>query len=350
MEKLYKSVFIQDKMGVIFVHNNGKSKQNNWRNSSAGFYMTRNVPIFPASAKVSDVRAQIHAGVKSFKTVDYIYVVDSHGFLKGILSYRTLLSASRSALLSSILTNSPLFTITPESSVDYVAHLSSHHAVSSIIVVDKRRRLLGVITSERIAHILHRRHVEALFHRSGVAKEHTFDTVLETPIMRSVKHRILWLFLGMIGGLFAAKIISLFENTLETNLILAAFIPLVVYIADAVGTQLEAFAIRDLAIFQHLSYSRYFFRQLIIVTLISILLAVAAFAFSFIMYGNMSVSFVIALSIIGASLTSVFTGILIPFIFAKISSDPANASGPIGTILQDLVSVCVYFLIAYLIL
>src|SRR3989338_1007482 len=330
----------------VYKKQQGGEESPHWHRSTAGFYMTRAVPIVTASARVADVRAQIHTAVRTFKTVDYVYVVDRRDVFVGILSYRTLLSASSTASVRSVCTSSPLFTITPDSPADYAAHLSLHHTVASIAVVNKSRKLLGVISAEGIVRILHRRRIEALFHRSGVASEHTFDTVVETPLLQSVRHRILWLFLGMIGGLLAANIIGSFEQTLERNLLLAAFIPLVVYLADAVRTQLEAFTIRDLALFQNSSRSSYFFRQLAIVVIISIVLGTVAFFVSFLMYREVSISAVLALSIISASTISVVTGILVPFFFRTFSSDPANASGPIGTIIQDILSVSVYFLIA----
>lgn len=323
-----------------------KNEQQKWSRSTAGFYMTRAVPIVSASASVATVRTYVHAHIKEFVTVDYIYLIGRGGVFYGILSYRTLLASTSSTRISTVCTTAPLFTVRPESPADDAAHHSLHHAVSSIVVVDKQNRLVGVISAAGIVRMLHRHRIEALFHRAGIGREHAFDTVMETPITKSVRRRIVWLILGLLGGLLAAKIIGLFEQTLERNLLLASFIPLVVYLADAVGTQLEAFTIRDLALFRHIPYVRYFLRQLAIVAMIAALLGLLAFGISFLMYQQLSVSYVIALAIVTASLISVVTGILVPFASVKFSLDPAIVSGPIGTILQDLLSVSAYFLIA----
>jgi magnesium transporter len=317
-----------------------------WHRSTAGFYMTRAVPIVNATAKAAAVRAYLHTKVKEFATIDYIYVVDHSGAFVGILSYRTLLSASPRAHIKEICTTAPLFSVRPESPADDVAHHSLHHAVSSIAVVDKQNHLVGVIPAAGIVRMLHCHRIEALFHQAGIDREHALDTVMKTPFLKSVRHRIVWLVLGLFGGLLAAKIIGLFEHTLEQNILLAAFIPLVVYLADAVRTQLEAFTIRDLAIFRHVQYTQYFMRQLAIVALIAVLLSLLAFCVSFLMYQQLSVSHVIALAIFSASLISVITGILVPIASKKFALDPANVSGPIGTIIQDVLSVSVYFLIA----
>lgn len=308
--------------------------------------MTRAVPMVKASSSVAVVRAYIHAHIKEFATIDYIYVVDSRGAFVGILSYRTLLASTSSARISSICTTTPLFSVHPESPADDAAHHSLHHTVSSIAVVDKQNHLVGVIPAAGIVRMLHCHRIEALFHHAGIGAQHALDNVMETPLAKAVRHRMIWLVLGLLGGLLAAEIIGSFEQTLERNLLLAAFIPLVVYLADAVRTQLEAFTIRDLALFRHVPYLRYFLRQLAIVAVIAVVLGLLAFGVSFFMYQQLTVSYVIALAIVAASIISVVTGILVPLAAKKLALDPANASGPIGTILQDLLSVSVYFLIA----
>ena len=206
---------------------------------------------------------------------------------------------------------------------------------------------MGAITSDKIIQIFHTRRLEEIFHISGVGSAHAnFENILETPIFLSIRHRILWLFIGLIGGILVSKIIGIFENTLEENLILAAFIPLVVYIADAVRTQLEAFAIRDMALFKEIKFHTYFLKQFLIVFIISVLLGAVSVIISLLLYKSFIISIVLGIAIVTASLSSIFTGLLVPFLFRRLKRDPANASGPIGTILQDIISVFVYFVIA----
>lgn len=156
--------------------------------------------------------------------------------------------------------------------------------------------------------------------------------------------------LGLLGGIIAASIISSFEEVLTKNLILAAYIPLIVYVSDAVGTQMEAFVIRDFAIHSRLRFKKYFVRQLLIVLLIGLVLSASLFAISFALYTNAAISLVLSLSLFAAITSSIFTGLLIPYLFHKIDLDPANASGPIATIIQDLASVSIYFFFAHALL
>ncbi|MEK7136959.1 MAG: magnesium transporter, partial [Patescibacteria group bacterium] len=151
---------------------------------------------------------------------------------------------------------------------------------------------------------------------------------------------------GLIGGLIAARIIANFETTLEQNLILAAFIPLIVYMGDAVGTQMEACIIRDLALDAYLPFRRYFFRQLLIIGTIGILFGITIFIAASLFFRNAGIGQVLGIALTAAIISSVFTGLLIPYFASKLRLDPADASGPIATIIQDILSITIYFAVA----
>ena len=166
-------------------------------------------------------------------------------------------------------------------------------------------------------------------------------------VLTSVRHRLPWLILGLLGGLLAAQIITNFEEILSRNLLLASFIPLVVYISDAVGTQMESFVIRDIAIHKGgIHFVKYFSKQFLIVTIMGVLLAAGLYGVTLFIHGNPNLSLAITLSMFFAIESSIFTGIILPVLFRRVRLDPANASGPIATIIQDILSVTIYFLVA----
>jgi len=173
-----------------------------------------------------------------------------------------------------------------------------------------------------------------------------YDNVLNIPIFRSIKHRLPWLILGLVGGMLGAGIVNQFEGLLSRYLILASFIPLIVYMADAVGTQMEAFIIRDLAVNPKLKFFAYFWRQASIVVLIGILASALLFLGAEMIFHNFVISLVLGIALFLAILTSLVTGLIVPYLFGKLRLDPANASGPIATIIQDILSVLVYFSVA----
>ena len=167
--------------------------------------------------------------------------------------------------------------------------------------------------------------------------------------LKEVKTRVTWLLIGLVLSLGIAQVIERFETTLKANLILATFIPLVVYMSDAVGTQMEAMVIRELNTPGKFHFGRFLRQQLVIVSLVAVIVGTV----SGLVVGwqdSSELGVVIGLSVVGGIMSSLVTGTVLPFIFWKMHDDPAEASGPIATVLQDLMSVLIFFLIAQAIL
>lgn len=167
---------------------------------------------------------------------------------------------------------------------------------------------------------------------------------------REIKTRVTWLLIGLVLSLCIAQVIKGFETTLTENLILASFIPLVVYMSDAVGTQMEAIIIRELNKKQKFHFTKFFHQQVIIVVSIAVIIGIVACAGVSFLNHSFNLGVVVGLSLIGGILSSLVTGTLLPYFFWKLHNDPAEASGPIATALQDLMSILIFFLIAQMLL
>jgi len=221
------------------------------------------------------------------------------------------------------------------------------HGIKAVPVLDEHGKLLGIIPHDAVNKTLYKELREDILHLAGVGHGHlAVDNILEISLVQSVRHRLPWLIVGTLGGVIIARIIGQFQQTLSNNLILAAFIPLVVYIADAVGTQMEAFVIRDFALFRKLDFGRYFVRHFITVLVIAFFLGTVISVIGFVLYQQKDIALVLGLAVAGSTISALFSGLIIPLLFRKMRLDPANASGPLGTIIQDALSVVIYFLIA----
>lgn len=172
------------------------------------------------------------------------------------------------------------------------------------------------------------------------------DNIMKISPVKAIRHRLPWLLIGLVGGILASRIIYSFEKTLSTNLALAAYIPLIVYMSDAIGTQMESFVIRDLALHNRMHIIKYLLRQLAITTLLGTLLAMILLVFATFFHQDIKLSATLSISLLVSIISSVFTGVGLPLFFRKINLDPANASGPVATIIQDLLSVTIYFTVA----
>ena len=307
--------------------------------------MTVAVPTVKKTMTIGGVREKIKKYMSDYKTIDYVFVVDGKNRLIGVLSIKEVFRQKDSTVVETIMTKE-VVSVLPKSTQEHTAHLALKHNIKAVPVVDENNVFLGAVTNDTILTVLNREAREDILHLAGIHRAHAVDDIETIPLHRALEHRLPWLFLGLFGGIMAAHIIGAFETTLSQNIILAAFIPLIVYMADAVRIQVEAFVIRDLAVGHTVNYLHYFWKQLQIVLATAVLIGISLTVWSILRYDDIRIALVLGISLMTASATSVITGLLIPAIFSKLQNDPANASGPIGTIIQDMLSITIYFAMA----
>lgn len=323
------------------------NQQHKWPKGTVGRRMTVKIAITSADATLSHLIRQLHGSAGELDTLHYIYVVDNHHQLVGVLSMKDVLRHPETAKVADIYTRESLITLPPTASREEAAYLALKHNLKVIPVVDSANTLLGVVSDSTIFSTLYKEAQADLLHLAGIFQpKQMMDDVLHASLLRSYAHRIPWLLIGLAGGIIAARVVGVFEQTLATNLALAAYIPLIVYMSDAVGTQMEAFIIRDYAIDNKLNFKKYFFSQLLIVLMIATTVSLILLAFTQQLYADAVMGIVISAAMFAAIVSSVFTSLLIPRLLRSLHQDPANASGPIATIIQDVVSVFIYFTIA----
>lgn len=169
--------------------------------------------------------------------------------------------------------------------------------------------------------------------------------IVKFSAMRMVKVRLPWLLVGLVGGMIATLIVRNFEGALLEKLALAFFIPVIVYMSDAVGTQTETLFIRALVI-EKINLGKYLAKEIIVGFLLGTALGVLLFAYSMFIFNDLDVSLVVALSIIVSSMFSVVIATLVPLALRHFGKDPAIGAGPFTTIVQDIIALFIYFIIA----
>jgi len=317
---------------------------------SAGSLMVQDVPIAYDDQTIGDVEKMLFKKASDVLTINYIHVIDSVGHLVGIFSIREIFRFPEETLLSEIY-HKKIVSVLPETDKEQVVMLALKNSLKSMPVVNKDNIFLGVIPNDTIMKTLYEEMTEDIMHISGISQEESFvDTEKSLPVIRTMKRRLPWLLIGMMGGILAAGIVGMFEEMLSNYIILAAFIPLIVYMSGASCSQMQAFIIRDLAFNPKLKFLQYLFKQSGTTILIGILTSIILYIVSLGLYGEPMISFVLSIALLFAITSSLLTGIIIPFLFARLKLDPADASGPIGTIIQDIISVFVYLIVAFYLL
>lgn len=307
--------------------------------------LTSQVPLCKSSHKVKDVREKLLADMPNFKSVNYIYVISKGNKLVGVLSIKELFSCSEDTRIRKIMTKR-LVKSHPNIDIEKIAHKARKQNIKAMPIVENNNNFLGVIPSHQILHILDNEAKEDLLHISGIIPHSSMMNEDKTTIMKSFFFRTPWILIGLIGGILAAKIISQFEAVLEKELVLAAFIPLVAYIANAVGVQTQTIYIRDIAISHKIKMMKYSIKQMGISILIGLACWLTIAIISFFLWESQKIGFIVGFAVFCAIVVATVFSILIPFILTKLGKDPAIGSGPFTTIIQDMLSIVIYFWIA----
>lgn len=313
---------------------------------SAGRLMTDKVPIVSPENTIRTVEEYLLKNVRNLESINYVYVLSKSGLLKGVMSIKEIFRQSKDKKVAEVMIKD-LVVSHLHTDRERVVYLALKSNIKALPVVNKDNKFLGAVLSDVILDSLYKESQEDILHLAGVSHHDSgVDDVLKLSIFRSLKHRLPWLIIGLLGGVLAAQIIRFFEPILSENIILAAFIPLVVYMASAVGTQIGFFIIRDLAIHAKINFFIYTLRQLRVIFLIAVVVSVLVFLVTWFFYSQLMLAFVLGLAMFLAILSSIITGLFIPYAFSRLRFDPANASGPIATIIQDLISIAIYLLVA----
>ena len=160
--------------------------------------------------------------------------------------------------------------------------------------------------------------------------------------MRRARHRLPWLLVGLAGGALATAAMAGFEATLEKTIAVAFFVPGLVYLADAIGTQSEAIAVRGLSL-TRAGIAHLLSGELRTGMVIGATLGLIAFLPILLAFGNVQLAAAVSISIFVAGSIAAAIGIGLPWLFARLGLDPAYGSGPVATVIQDILSILVYF-------
>ena len=323
---------------------------NKYPPESAGRRIIDNVPTALPEERISDIRKRLFEKAKDFETLNYIHIIDRKGRLVGVLSLKDVFQKPESSKIEDLMAKD-VIKARPHTDQERVAILALRHNLKSIPVVDKRDIFLGVVPSDTILGILHSENVEDFLRFAGISKRDTFlGKSLQFPVSVLTKIRLPWLIFGLFGGLFTARIVTFFEGSLKVHFILAAFIPLIVYMADAVGVQAQTLFIRNLALDSRLDIKKYFLKEIKISFVIALILGTLLALISFLWLGPLKIGIILSVSLFLTVICACLIAVLVPWALQALKKDPAIGSGPFATIVRDILTLALYFSIASLML
>lgn len=169
------------------------------------------------------------------------------------------------------------------------------------------------------------------------------------PMSLMIEHRLPWLVIGLVGGLGLTFISARFEELLSQNIALAFFIPVIVYMADAVGSQTEAVYIRNLNK-KRTKFSVYLVKEVALGILLGILFGALTAAFAYLVFHSFDTAASVGLAMAVTMGTAPILALVVPTVLKMEHKDPAVGTGPFVTVVQDFMSLLIYFVTATIII
>jgi magnesium transporter len=317
------------------------------RLEAAAQHLVRNVPLAQPEELVKAVLARLLGG--SFEAVELVCITDVAGRLCGTLTLTEILSASGHQPVGELMQRD-LPTVKLDDDQEHVAGIAVRHGITAVPVVDGDGHLEGVVPARALMAILRHEHVEDLHRLAGIQRETAHARqAIEAPPARRVHDRLPWLLAGLAGSMLATFVVSRFEQTLASRIAVSFFVPGIVYLADAIGTQTEAIAVRGLSL-SHVPFRRLLAGELWTGALIGVCLGGLAAPFIVLAYQDVRLALAVGTAVACAGAVATGIGLLLPWALSNRGKDPAFGSGPVATIIQDVLSLLIYFTIAQLLI
>ena len=306
---------------------------------TAGAIMTTEYVSILESSTVRSAMTVMRKEAPTAETIYYIFVVNDEHQLTGVMSLRDLIIADEDALIRDIMSER-IVSVQLTTDQEEAAQIMKDYNFLALPVINEAGVLQGIITVDDIIDVIEE---EASDDYSKLAGISDMDDIKDGPF-RSVKNRLPWLIMLLFLGMLTANLMSRFEQTLDQVALLALFIPLISGTSGNSGTQALAVAVRGIATGEigERSKVKLLFREMLTGLIMGIICAVIVVGIVFFWKGSLIIGLLVGGAICCSILVATLAGSFIPLLIYKMGIDPAVASGPFITTLNDVTSLMIY--------
>lgn len=320
-----------------------------YEDDEIGSEMTTNYIVVKKNLTIKEATHQLITQAGENDNINTIYVVDDKDSFYGAIDLKDLIVAREYQSLDELIIKSYPYVKANEKIVDCIEQLKDY-AEDSIPVLDDNKHILGVITAHDIVEVVDEELGEDYAKLGGLTAEED----LNETTLQSTKKRLPWLVILLFLGMGVSSVVGMFETVVAVIPIVICFQSLILDMAGNVGTQSLAVTIRVL-MDENLKASdkvKLMFKEVRVGFSNGLLLGTMSFIFVglyiFLFKGNtfgysFLVSGCVGFSLLASMVISSLVGTLVPMFFSKIKVDPAVASGPLITTINDLVAVVTYY-------
>lgn len=320
-----------------------------------GSKMTKNFVAIPAGTPVKRAMRELVRQAADNDNISTIYVTDKDGVLTGTIDLKDLIIARENTALENI-THRDYPIVYAAELIDECMERLKASTEDSVPVLDEDNRLVGVLLAQDITHLVDEEMGDDYAKLGGLTSEED----IREPLKQSVRKRIPWLIILLGLGLFVSGVVGLFEQVVASLTVVICFQSLILGMAGNVGTQSLAVTVRVLMDSQLTGRQKFFLvvKEAKVGLCNGLLLGLISFGLVglYLMAKGETAQMAFAVSgctgialVISMGLSSI-SGTAVPLLFKQLNIDPAVASGPLITTINDLVAVIAYYGLAWLLL
>jgi magnesium transporter len=308
---------------------------------SAGGLMAKELIRVNENWGVATCIREMRKQAEDLDEIYYIYVVSDENVLLGILSLKALLLASASSKVRDIY-DADIRSVRTDTDSEEVAQIMEKYDLIVLPVVDSIGRLMGRITIDDVVDVIRDEAEKDYQLASGI----TTDVETTDSPVRLSRARLPWLIIGLLGGIVVSGVISRFEEDIQINPEMAFFIPLIAAMAGNVGIQSSAIIVQGIASnsLGLESTIRKLGKEVIVALINGLILAGILFLYNFFINHNLALTFTVSSSLLVVIMFAALFGTMIPLFLNRLKIDPALATGPFITTMNDIMGLFIYFL------
>ncbi len=301
--------------------------------NTAGGLMTTEFLAINDGATVKEALDRIKAD-KEIENglLSQIFVTDSDGKLKGVVSVSELLKAPEDEKLGKLA--KPIESVPATMDQEEVARMVEKYDLFSVPVIDEQGRLVGVITIDDLIDVIEEEASEDIARFGGLGDAES----IFTPPHLAARNRLPWLLINLVTAFIAASVVNIFKSTVSAVVYLAVFMPIVAGMGGNAGTQALAITIRSIALGEVMlsDVKKLLIKEILVGILVGIVVGIVTGVIAYFWVGNWFFGVLVFVALLGNMIVACVMGLLIPILLKLFKLDPALASGVIVTTFTDV--------------
>ena len=318
----------------------------NYPENSAGSIMTIEFVQFHENMLVKNAMEQLRKTGLDKETIYTCYVVNAKRVLVGVIPLRALLLADDNAMICDLMEDHVISVNTLDDQED-IANIFKKYNLIALPVVDNEDRLVGIITVDDIVDVIEQENTEDIEKMSALLPSE--DEYLKTGVFTLAKNRIIWLLVLMISGTVSSAIISGYDAVLQSSVVLASFIPILMDTGGNAGSQASTLIIRGMALGEITTKDvlRVIWKELRVGVITGAILGFVNFLrILALRQTDFLTNVTVSISIFFVVVLAKSVGCVLPMIAKKLKFDPAIMAGPLITTVVDSIALIIFFKIS----